>query len=50
MEMLRFIEHGHDARMLGVADEGSAIDTPEDLARASTLLRIHTAPAIPRFS
>lgn len=50
VEMLRFIEHGHDVRMLGVADEGLAIDTPEDLARASTLLRTHTEPAIARFS
>ncbi|MGX1134962.1 3-deoxy-manno-octulosonate cytidylyltransferase (CMP-KDO synthetase) [Streptomyces glaucescens] len=50
VEMLRFIEHGHDVRMLGVADEGLAIDTPEDLARASTLLQTRTEPAIARFS
>ncbi|AKJ10129.1 3-deoxy-manno-octulosonate cytidylyltransferase [Streptomyces incarnatus] len=50
VEMLRFIEHGHDVRMLGVADDGLAVDTPEDLARAGTLLRTHTGRAIARFS
>ncbi|MFI0743286.1 3-deoxy-manno-octulosonate cytidylyltransferase [Streptomyces sp. NPDC021100] len=39
VEMLRLVEHGHAVRMLGVADEGIAVDTPEDLARARTLLR-----------
>ncbi|MFD3844050.1 hypothetical protein ACFWWC_49000 [Streptomyces sp. NPDC058642] len=48
--MLRLIEHGHGVRMLRVADEGLAIDTPEDLVRASTLLPTHTEPAITRFS
>ncbi|UBI41387.1 MULTISPECIES: glycosyltransferase family protein [Streptomyces] len=38
VEMLRFVEHGHSVRMLGVADEGVAVDTPEDLARARSLL------------
>nr|WP_260859903.1 3-deoxy-manno-octulosonate cytidylyltransferase [Streptomyces cupreus] len=38
VEMLRFVEHGHDIRMLAVEDEGMAIDTPEDLARAASLV------------
>ncbi len=38
VEMLRFIEHGYGVRMLPVADEGVAVDTPEDLARAFKLL------------
>ncbi|WP_257033739.1 hypothetical protein [Streptomyces sp. Ag109_G2-15] len=48
--MLRFIEHGHGVRMLGVVDEGSEVDTPEDLARAGTLLRTHTKSAISNSS
>ncbi|MFE9880188.1 3-deoxy-manno-octulosonate cytidylyltransferase [Streptomyces sp. NPDC005784] len=39
VEMLRFIEHGYGVRMLQVADEGIAVDTPEDLARAFAILR-----------
>ncbi|WP_369394386.1 hypothetical protein AB5J72_47760 [Streptomyces sp. CG1] len=50
VEMLRFIEQGHDQRMLGVVDQGLAVDTPEDLARASTLLQTHTKRAICNFS
>jgi 3-deoxy-manno-octulosonate cytidylyltransferase (CMP-KDO synthetase) len=42
VEMLRFVEHGHGVRMLRVIDDGLAVDTPEDLARASTLL--HSQP------
>ncbi|MEV0934299.1 3-deoxy-manno-octulosonate cytidylyltransferase [Streptomyces phaeochromogenes] len=38
VEMLRFIEHGHDVRMLPVTDEGVAVDTPKDLVRAFRLL------------
>ncbi|WP_225830172.1 hypothetical protein [Streptomyces sp. NK08204] len=45
VETLRFIEHGHGVRMLGVADEGLAVGTPEDLARAGTLVRTHTERA-----
>ncbi|MFT9784723.1 3-deoxy-manno-octulosonate cytidylyltransferase [Streptomyces rhizosphaericola] len=44
VEMLRFVEHGHGVRMLGVVDEGIAVDTPEDLARASMLLRCQPSP------
>lgn len=36
--MLRFIEHGHAVRMVPVTDDGVAVDTPDDLARASILL------------
>lgn len=39
VEMLRFVEHGHGVRMLQVRDDGLAVDTPEDLARARSLLR-----------
>lgn len=39
VEMLRFVEHGHGVRMLSVPDHGIAVDTPDDLARASMLLR-----------
>ncbi|NUQ96658.1 MAG: 3-deoxy-manno-octulosonate cytidylyltransferase [Streptomyces sp.] len=39
VEMLRFIEHGYGVQMLPVADEGMAVDTPEDLARAARLLK-----------
>lgn len=42
VEMLRFIEHGHGVRMLPVIDDGLAVDTPDDLARASMLL--HSQP------
>ena len=42
VEMLRFVEHGHGVRMLPVIDDGLAVDTPEDLARASMLL--HSQP------
>nr|WP_256098539.1 3-deoxy-manno-octulosonate cytidylyltransferase [Streptomyces agglomeratus] len=40
VEMLRFVEHGHEVRMLPVIDDGLAVDTPEDLARASMLLHL----------
>ncbi|MEV5150875.1 3-deoxy-manno-octulosonate cytidylyltransferase [Streptomyces werraensis] len=42
VEMLRFVEHGHGVRMLPVIDDGLAVDTPEDLARANMLL--HSQP------
>ncbi|MFD9967666.1 3-deoxy-manno-octulosonate cytidylyltransferase [Streptomyces sp. NPDC059011] len=42
VEMLRFVEHGHGVRMLPVTDNSLAVDTPEDLARASMLL--HSQP------
>ncbi|MFF7777067.1 3-deoxy-manno-octulosonate cytidylyltransferase [Streptomyces tanashiensis] len=42
VEMLRFVEHGHGVLMLPVIDEGMAVDTPEDLARAGALLRSQT--------
>jgi 3-deoxy-manno-octulosonate cytidylyltransferase (CMP-KDO synthetase) len=48
--MLHFIEHGHGVRMLGVMDEGLAVDTPEDLAKTGTLLRTHTKRANSDFS
>ncbi|WP_420707647.1 hypothetical protein [Streptomyces sp. NRRL S-1022] len=50
VEMLRFIEHGHGVRMLDVADGGLAGDTPDDLARAGTLLRTHAERTTPHFS
>ncbi|MFE0187606.1 3-deoxy-manno-octulosonate cytidylyltransferase [Streptomyces sp. NPDC059008] len=39
VEMLRFIEHSHSVRMLPVVDTGLAVDTPEDLVRARSLLQ-----------
>lgn len=39
VEMLRFVEHGHAVRMIPVADDGVAVDTPQDLARAEFLLQ-----------
>ncbi|WP_406164845.1 hypothetical protein [Streptomyces sp. NBC_00996] len=50
VEMLRFIDNGHTVWMLGVGDDGLAVDTPEDLARAGTLLRTHAKPVIANFS
>ncbi|MEU9859337.1 3-deoxy-manno-octulosonate cytidylyltransferase [Streptomyces sp. NPDC047971] len=44
VEMLRFVEHGHRVRMLSVVDDGLAVDTPEDLARASRFLRSRQLP------
>ncbi|MFE2498578.1 3-deoxy-manno-octulosonate cytidylyltransferase [Streptomyces scopuliridis] len=38
VEMLRFVEHGHAVQMIPVADDGVAVDTPEDLVRANGLL------------
>ncbi|MEJ8639073.1 3-deoxy-manno-octulosonate cytidylyltransferase [Streptomyces sp. MS2.AVA.5] len=38
VEMLRFVEHGHAVQMIPVEDDGVAVDTPEDLARAESLL------------
>lgn len=38
VEILRFVEHGYAVRMIPVADNGLAVDTPEDLARAEILL------------
>lgn len=46
VEMLRLIEHGHGVRMLSVTDEGIAIDTPEDLARACALLKGRARPPL----
>ncbi|MFF4874199.1 3-deoxy-manno-octulosonate cytidylyltransferase [Streptomyces sp. NPDC000961] len=39
VEMLRFVEHGHGVQMLAVADDGVAVDTPEDLVRAHAILQ-----------
>ncbi|MCZ0991672.1 hypothetical protein [Streptomyces diastatochromogenes] len=50
VEMLRSIEHGHCVRMLRVVDEELAVDTPEDLTRAGTLLRTHAKSAISNSS
>ncbi|MFF4173004.1 3-deoxy-manno-octulosonate cytidylyltransferase [Streptomyces sp. NPDC001744] len=44
VEMLRFVEHGHRVQMLSVVDDGLAVDTPEDLARASRFLRSRQLP------
>jgi 3-deoxy-manno-octulosonate cytidylyltransferase (CMP-KDO synthetase) len=41
VEMLRFVEHGHTVQMIPVVDDGVAVDTPEDLARAGVLLAQH---------
>jgi 3-deoxy-manno-octulosonate cytidylyltransferase (CMP-KDO synthetase) len=38
VEMLRFVEHGHGVQMVRVTDDGLAVDTPEDLVRAESLL------------
>ncbi|MFJ5845484.1 3-deoxy-manno-octulosonate cytidylyltransferase [Streptomyces sp. NPDC092903] len=45
VEMLRFVEHGQAVRMIPVEDDGVAVDTPEDLVRASGLLA-NTHPPI----
>ncbi|MFI1888774.1 3-deoxy-manno-octulosonate cytidylyltransferase [Streptomyces jumonjinensis] len=55
VEMLRLVEHGHAVRMVPVADDGVAVDTPEDLARAGILLTQHrgmtsTGSAAVRFA
>ncbi|MCD2468609.1 3-deoxy-manno-octulosonate cytidylyltransferase [Streptomyces sp. MBT42] len=42
VEMLRFVEHGHGVQMLAVADDGVAVDTPEDLTRAEAILQLQT--------
>ncbi|MGW2657567.1 3-deoxy-manno-octulosonate cytidylyltransferase [Streptomyces sp. NPDC001478] len=39
VEMLRLVEHGHAVHMVCVQDDGIAVDTPEDLARAESLVR-----------
>ncbi|MFF5763979.1 cytidylyltransferase domain-containing protein [Streptomyces tanashiensis] len=44
VEMLRFVEHGHRVQMLSVVDDGLAVDTPEDLARADRFLRSRQLP------
>ncbi|GAB3177375.1 3-deoxy-manno-octulosonate cytidylyltransferase [Streptomyces incanus] len=41
VEMLRFVEHGHVVHMVPVLDDGVAVDTREDLARAERLLSQH---------
>ncbi|MCV2458264.1 3-deoxy-manno-octulosonate cytidylyltransferase [Streptomyces sp. ICN988] len=41
VEMLRFVEHGHVVHMVPVLDDGVAVDTREDLARAERLLSRH---------
>ncbi|MFL6124244.1 3-deoxy-manno-octulosonate cytidylyltransferase [Actinophytocola sp.] len=41
VEMLRFLEHGREVQMVKVDDNGIAIDTPQDLARAQSLLAQH---------
>ncbi|MEU8806296.1 3-deoxy-manno-octulosonate cytidylyltransferase [Streptomyces violaceoruber] len=38
VEMLRFVEHGHDVHMVLVQDDGVAVDTPQDLVRAESYL------------
>ncbi|MFG2651246.1 3-deoxy-manno-octulosonate cytidylyltransferase [Streptomyces sp. NPDC048436] len=43
IEMLRLIEHGHRVQMLPVSDNGIAVDTREDLARAAAMLSDRTA-------
>ncbi|MET7685671.1 3-deoxy-manno-octulosonate cytidylyltransferase [Streptomyces sp. NPDC005423] len=52
VEMLRFIEHGLGVRMLRVADAGIAVDTPEDLVRALTILRsrAHDPAPVPKLA
>ncbi|MCI0689022.1 MAG: hypothetical protein L0Y54_17590 [Sporichthyaceae bacterium] len=39
IEMLRLLEHGFAVRMVQVDDAGTAVDTPEDLARVERMLR-----------
>ncbi|MDI5964104.1 3-deoxy-manno-octulosonate cytidylyltransferase [Streptantibioticus silvisoli] len=46
IEMLRFIEHGHQVRTVLVADDGMAVDTPEDLRRASRLEKERRSAAL----
>jgi 3-deoxy-manno-octulosonate cytidylyltransferase (CMP-KDO synthetase) len=38
IEMLRLLEHGHAVQMVKVNDKGIAVDTPQDLERARSLL------------
>ncbi|MFI2259155.1 cytidylyltransferase domain-containing protein [Streptomyces tubercidicus] len=45
VEMLRFIEHSRNVRMLPVVDAGLAVDTSEDLVRAGVLLEQAQAQA-----
>jgi len=39
IEMLRLLEHSHFVYMVKVADEGVAVDTPEDLERAKSFMQ-----------
>ncbi|MCX4676187.1 hypothetical protein OG413_12880 [Streptomyces sp. NBC_01433] len=40
--MFRFVEHGHAVQMIHVLDDGVAVDSPDDLARAANLLAQQT--------
>ena len=40
IEILRFLEMGHLVRMVEVKGSPVAVDTPEDLERAKTLLDV----------
>ncbi|MFD6551996.1 3-deoxy-manno-octulosonate cytidylyltransferase [Streptomyces sp. NPDC058398] len=48
VEMLRFVEHGHAVQMVPVLDDGVAVDTPEDLARAERLLNQYRGAVLTR--
>ncbi|MER5689406.1 3-deoxy-manno-octulosonate cytidylyltransferase [Streptomyces sp. NPDC002205] len=48
VEMLRFVEHGHAVQMVPVLDDGVAVDTPEDLARAESLLAQYAGGCLTR--
>ncbi|MEU4897621.1 3-deoxy-manno-octulosonate cytidylyltransferase [Streptomyces sp. NPDC044780] len=48
VEMLRFVEHGHAVQMVPVLDDGVAVDTPEDLARAERLFNQYGGAVLTR--
>lgn len=41
VEMLRYVEHGYDVKMVEVDDEGLSVDTPEDLKRVEKFLNAY---------
>ena len=39
-ELLRFLELGHDVKMIKMSDKSLAVDTPEDLEKAKLYLKL----------
>ncbi|MGY0070258.1 hypothetical protein ACWZEH_26435 [Streptomyces sp. QTS137] len=46
--MLRFVGHRHAVHMAPVLDDGVAVDTPEDLARAERLFNQYGGAVLTR--